>query len=200
MKDSKVLKMVQMTILVAVLLLMSFTPLGYLKTAGLEISLLTIPVVIGAMLLGPGVGTVLGAAFGLTSFWQCFGMSQFGSVLLGINPFFTFLVCVPTRTLMGCLTGLFFRAVNKVGRLHTVSYFVGGLCGALLNTLFFTVALVACFWRTDYIQGLNDSFGGLGVLGFLLAFVGINGVLEAVVCCLAGGTVSKALSKVVKVN
>ena len=48
MKNSKTLKMVQLTILIAIVLLMSFTPVGYLRTAGLEISLLTIPVVIGA--------------------------------------------------------------------------------------------------------------------------------------------------------
>lgn len=195
MKDSRILKMVQMTILIAVVLLMSFTPLGYLKTVGLEISLLTIPVVVGSMVLGPAAGGVLGAVFGLTSFWRCFGMDAFGTVLLNINPFLTFLVCVPTRVLTGILTGLLFRAAYRLDKTRTVSYFAGGLTGALLNTLLFMGTLMLGFWHTEYIQEINDGLGGLGAIGFLLAFVGLNGLVEAVACCLAGGAISKAVSK-----
>ena len=82
MRSTKTIKMAQMAILIAVVLIMAFTPLGYLKTVGLEISLITIPVAIGAMVIGPLAGAVLGAVFGLTSFYQCFGMSQFGAMLL----------------------------------------------------------------------------------------------------------------------
>lgn len=195
MKDSRILKMVQMTILIAVVLLMSFTPLGYLKTVGLEISLLTIPVVVGSMVLGPAAGGVLGAVFGLTSFWRCFGMDAFGTVLLNINPFLTFLVCVPTRVLTGILTGLLFRAAYRLDKTRTVSYFAGGLTGALLNTLLFMGTLMLGFWHTEYIQEINDGLGGLGAIGFLLAFVGLNGLVEAVACCLAGGAISKAVNK-----
>ena len=99
MKNKKTLEMVQMAVLIAIILIMAITPLGYLRTGGLEISLMTVPVVIGAMSVGPGCGAVLGLAFGLTSFYQCFGMSVFGAALLNINPFLTFLVCVPTRAL-----------------------------------------------------------------------------------------------------
>lgn len=97
MRNKKTLEMVQVAVLVAIVLIMSFTPIGYLRTAGLEISLITIPVVIGAMVIGPKAGLILGLVFGFTSFYQCFGMSPFGATLLGINPVATFLVCVPTR-------------------------------------------------------------------------------------------------------
>lgn len=195
MRDEKVLRMVQMTILIAIVLLMSFTPLGFLRTAGLEVSLLTIPVVIGAMVLGPVTGAVLGAVFGLVSFWQCFGMSQFGVMLISINPFFTFLVCVPTRILMGWLTGVIFRAVYRVDKTKTVSYFIGGLVGAFLNSLFFMGMLVLLFWNTEFIQGLA---GGKNILAFVVAFVGINGALELPASCLAGGVISKAVNKALK--
>ena len=195
MRNSKTLKMVQLTILIAVELLMSFTPIGYLRTAGLEISLITIPVVIGAMLLGPGAGAALGAVFGLTSFWQCFGMSPFGAVLLSINPVCTFLVCVPTRVLMGFLTGMLFQVIKKVDRTHTVSYFIGGLLGAALNTLFFMGTLMLFFWRSDYIQEINASLGGLNMFLFVCAFVGLNGLLELPASCLAGGAAAKAVER-----
>ena len=200
MKNQKTLKMVQMAILIAVLLVMSFTPLGYLKIGLLSISLLTIPVVIGAMLIGPAAGAVLGAVFGLTSFAQCFGADAFGAMLLSINPFFTFLVCVPTRILMGFLAGLIFKGIHKIDKTKTISYFIGGLSGAVLNTVFFMGLLMLFFWSTPYMQEINAAMGGLGLWAFLVAFVGINGVVEAIVACAAGGVISKAVSAALKMN
>lgn len=195
MKNIKTLKLVQVAILLAVLLIMSFTPLGYLKTAGLEVSLLSIPVAIGAMLVGPGAGAILGAAFGLTSFYQCFGISLFGAALLNINPFYTFIVCVPTRTLVGYLTGVIFKGLFKVDKTKTICYFAGGLLAALLNTLLFVGTLLVFFWNTEYIQSFNQT--GANVIVFFALFVGIQGLVEAIVTCAAGGGVSKAVAKVV---
>lgn len=195
MKNIKTLKLVQVAILLAVLLIMSFTPLGYLKTAGLEVSLLSIPVAIGAMLVGPGAGAILGAAFGLTSFYQCFGISLFGTALLNINPFYTFIVCVPTRTLVGYLTGVIFKGLFKVDKTKTICYFAGGLLAALLNTLLFVGTLLVFFWNTEYIQSFNQT--GANVIVFFALFVGIQGLVEAIVTCAAGGGVSKAVAKVV---
>lgn len=93
--------LVELALFVAIILLMAFTPIGYIKTAGLEITLIVVPVAVGAVTLGPTAGAILGGAFGITSFIQCFGMSAFGAILLEVNPFFTFLVCVPTRILEG---------------------------------------------------------------------------------------------------
>ena len=195
MKNKKTLEMVQMAVLIAIILIMAITPLGYLRTGGLEISLMTVPVVIGAMSVGPGCGAVLGLAFGLTSFYQCFGMSAFGAALLNINPFLTFLVCVPTRALMGYLSGVLFRAMYKVDKTKTVSYFAAALLGAFMYTLFFMGMLMICFGNSDYLQDMNASLGNLNVFAFILALAGINGLLEMPLTCIAGGAVSKALSR-----
>lgn len=195
MRSTKTIKMAQMAILIAVVLIMAFTPLGYLKTAGLEISLITIPVAIGAMVIGPTAGAVLGAVFGLTSFYQCFGMSPFGAMLLSINPLYTFLVCVPTRILMGYLAGILFKAFIKADKGNTVCYFVGGFMTAFLNTLFFMGILILFFWNTDYIQGLA---AGKNVMLFVILFVGINGVVEWIATTIVGGIVSKSVAKIAK--
>lgn len=195
MKKVTTIKLTQTAILLAVLLIMSFTPLGYLKTAGLEVSLLSVPVAIAAMLVGPGAGLILGTAFGLTSFYQCFGLSIFGAALLNINPFYTFLVCVPTRALMGYLTGILFKCFIKWDKKNVVCYFAGGLLAALLNTVLFVGTLLLFFWNTDYIQSFNAT--GANVIVFFGLFVGIQGLVEALVTCAAGGGVSKAVAKVV---
>ena len=196
MRSTKTIKMAQMAILIAIVLIMAFTPLGYLKTAGLEISLIPVVVSIGAMVIGPGAGAVLGAIFGFTSFYLCFGVSAFGAILLSINPFYTFLVCVPTRILEGYLAGLIFKALIKVDKSKTVCYFVGGLITAVLNTVFFVGLLILFFWNTDYIQSLNAT--GANAFLFFVAFVGINGVVEWIATTVAGGIIAKAVAKIAK--
>ena len=183
-------------LLTGILLLMSFTPLGYFHTFGLDISLMMIPVGIGAMLMGPKAGAWLGFVFGATSFYQAVtGASAFSAMLFNISPVGTFLTCIPTRILMGFLTGVIFMVVQKVDRKKTACFFVGGFFAAFLNTLFFMGVLILCFWNTEYIQGFNQAFGGLNPFLFVVAFVGVNGALEMPASCIAGGIVSKAVSR-----
>lgn len=58
-------KMVRTALLTAIILVMAFTPLEYFKTGGLSITLLPVPVIIGAIVMGPTTGTVLGLAYGI---------------------------------------------------------------------------------------------------------------------------------------
>lgn len=185
-----------MGLLTGILLLMSFTPLGYIKLPGLAISFLTIPVGLGAMLIGPMAGLWLGFVFGATSFYQAMtGSSPFSAMLISISFIRTFLVCVPSRMLMGWLTGVVFLAAKKVFSGKSVSYFIGGFAAAFLNTLFFMGALVLLFWNTEYIQNLCASMGTTNPLIFVLLFVGFNAALELLAGCIVGGIVTKAVSR-----
>ncbi len=78
--------MVELALMVAIIFVMAFTPLGYFQTMGLSITFLTVPVAVGAIILGPKGGAICGLAFGITSFMQCFGMGAFGTMLFSINP------------------------------------------------------------------------------------------------------------------
>lgn len=183
-------------LLTGVLLLMSVTPLGYFHTFGLDISLMMVPVAIGAMLMGPKAGAWLGLIFGATSFYQAVtGSSAFSTMLFNINPIYAFLLCIPTRVLMGFLTGVIFKAAQKVDKKKTVCYFVGGFFAAFLNTLFFMGMLLICYWNTEFIQDINETLGGLNPLMFVVAFVGVNGALEMPSSCIVGGIVSKAVNR-----
>lgn len=193
--NGKTKQTVLYALLTAIIVLMSFTPIGYFKTFGLEITFITIPVIVGAILMGPAAGAVLGGIFGVTSFIQCFGMSAFGSQLLLISAPLTFIVCIPTRILMGYCCGLIFKLMKKKFGTKMISFGAGGLSGAVLNTLFFMTALVLCFGHTDYIAQLR---GELNILPFIMAFIGINGVVEAAVCTVLGSAVSSAVYKAVK--
>ena len=181
-------------LLTAVLLVMSFTPLGYLNIGPLAITLNMIPVAMAAVAMGPLEGAILGGIFGITSFLQCLGIggvSQMGVILFDISPVLAFLQRFVPRVLAGLLAGFAYKGVRKlVG--HTVASFVTGLCAALLNTVLFMLALVVLFGNTEYLQGL---IGGRNVIVFICAFVGINAVVEMLAATFAVGLVGTALHK-----
>ncbi|MBQ1492248.1 MAG: ECF transporter S component [Blautia sp.] len=182
-------------LMTALLLLMAYTPLGYLNIGPLAITLNTIPVAISALALGPVGGAVAGAIFGLTSFGQCLGIggsSAMGVMLLGINPVFAFIQRFVPRVLMGYLVGLLSQKVFcKLPRfLHCA---LTGFFAAFFNTLFFMSALLLLFGNTEYVQGLVN---GRNYLVFVCAFVGVNAVFEmcfsTAVCGLVGYALSRA--------
>lgn len=186
--------LVELALLGAVVLLMAFTPIGYIKTFGFEITLIVVPVAVGAVVLGPAAGAVLGGVFGVTSFVQCFGMSAFGAFLLGVNPVYTFLVCVPTRILEGFLTGWLYQGLRQTRLNPNASIALASLCCPLLNTIFFMGMLVMLF--ADTMRG--EPFGMTRVLPFVIGFVGVNGVVEALACFVLGTGVSAALKKALR--
>ena len=193
-------RLTQTAILIALLIVCACIPL---RTLGLEITFSVIPVAVGAILMGPAAGALLGAVFGLCSFAQCFGWffpSPFGAMLVAVDPFLTFLVCVPTRLLMGFFTGWIFKGMQSVDRTTAKmpSFTVANLCAALLNTLLFMSTLMLCFGQSEIILNFRAQSGTSNVLTFVLWFVGINGLVEALVSFFLGTTLSKALDKALK--
>lgn len=184
-------RMVLLAMLSAILLMMSFTPLGYLNIGPLAISLNMIPVAIGAVALGPGGGAFLGAVFGMTSCLQCVGIggtSAMGMILFEISPFLTILQRFATRVLAGWLSGIVYRELRKLHFRYASS--VAGFSAALFNTVLFMAALVLLFGQTQYLQEL---IAGRNVLVFIISFVGINAVVELFSTTIVAGAVCKAL-------
>lgn len=180
--------MVQMAVLTAIIIVMAFTPLGYLKIGIVSITFLMIPVVIGAILLGPAAGAILGGVFGATSFIQCFGMDPFGTALMSINPFFTFILCFIPRILMGFLVALIFKAVMKLEE-RIAPYIVASASGALLNTILFVGALVLLFGNNESVQ---EMFGG-SVWVIIATLITANALIEIAVSLVIGTAITKAL-------
>ena len=103
-------------LMIAILLLMAYTPLGYLNIGPLAITFNIIPVAISAITMGPVGGAIAGAVFGLTSFGQCIGIggtSIMGATLFGINPFLAFVQRFIPRLVDGLLLGYIFQGVRK---------------------------------------------------------------------------------------
>lgn len=187
-------QLVILGLMTAILLLMAYTPLGYLNIGPLAITFNVIPVAICAITLGPVGGAIAGGVFGLTSFLQCIGVggtSAMGAILFGINPFFAFLQRFIPRVLDGFLLGYIFRIARRLSNV-SIACMVTGFCSAFLNTLFFMSALILLFGNTDYMQEL---IGGKNVILFVCGFVGINAVFEMLSSTIITGAVGLALHK-----
>lgn len=185
---SKTLHLTRLGMLSAIIILMAFTPLGYLKIGPLSITFLTVPVVLGAIIMGPLDGAILGAVFGATSFAQCFGLDAFGTTLFTLNPVFTFILCFVPRILIGLASGYLSKGLGKIRTNQVVSYALSALAGALTNTVFFVGFLLLLFGQTSYIQSFGHNiFAIIGVL------VTTNALIEAIVCTVIATTLAKTL-------
>ena len=201
MKNRK-LTLRQMTLIamfMAVEVVMWLLRLGQVPVGPLNMSFLTVPVAVGAILLGPSAGLILGATFGLTSLYDAMtGASVLTGYFFSTHPFHTVLLCVATRALMGLCTGLLFRALKHGQPARIWHYFAGALSAPLLNTLFFMGYICLFLYNTERVQSIAASLGATNPMMFVVLLVGVQGLVEAAVCCLVGGSVAKGVAKAMK--
>lgn len=194
--NSKLRSMTLIAVLAALLIVMSLTPIGYLRVGPLSITFNMIPVAIGGISLGPVAGLILGIVFGITSFAQCFGADAFGAFLLELNPLFTLVTCIVPRALAGFLAGFVNKGFMALTKKPAVSYCAAGLCASLFNTILFVGTMMLLFGRDN----ISNAAGGaidpsLGIIAFFSAFVTVNAVWEAVAAFVITGAVCTALYK-----
>lgn len=193
--EKRLFKLTLTAAFTAIIAIMTFTSLGYIKAGVIEITLLTIPVAAGGVLLGKKYGLILGAVFGLTSFFQCFGMSTFGTTLLEINPALTFIVCLLPRLALGYFGAMIFESLQKTKLNAGVCSLISFLCSSVINTVGFVGLLIVLFGRTEYILSIAQSVGAKNMFVFFFLFAGVNSIVEAAACAVAGGALGNALSK-----
>ncbi len=150
-------KSIAIAVLTVLIVVMSLTPLGYLKMPHASITFLPLLVVIGAIQYGPLCGLYLGTVFGISSFIHCFDPSYtFGQTLIHISPFLSLLVCIVPRALMGLCCGLTHKWFSR-NCSPLFSNIVSSFGGGFLNTVFFVAALLLAFYNSDYIQNLGSN-------------------------------------------
>lgn len=193
MKKLSTRDFVGLSMLVAVVIV-----LGYLSiplAPGLALTFNMIPVAIAAIVYGPVGGLIIGAAFGMVSFLQCFGifgpLSLMGEATLAISPLGTIAHRFIPRMLDGFLLGLIYKGMKRLSNDY-VSCAVTGLAAALLNTIFFMSALVLIFGGSEYMQG---KMAGMSPMGFILASIGAQAAIEMVTSTVLTGAIGVALKK-----
>lgn len=165
----------QDAVLIAIILIMAFLPeMGYISIVpGFSLTLMHLPVLLGAMLHGWKRGLLYGVIFGLTSLVQAL-ISGTGLNALFIYPW----ISVLPRALFGFLAGWLFQALKKNPKLYANLALRGGLCFALclahslmvygMLALTFPETMSSLFLSPDILtSGLSLTFLTLAILGSL---------------------------------
>ena len=197
-RRTKLARMTLLAMLVAVLIVLAYVNIP--MPMGLSITFNMIPVAIAAMAMGLPGGMIIGGAFGLISFLQCygiFGVSGMGVALVTANPGFGF-ACLMfiqrfvSRVLVGVLAALVYRGISRTKAPLYVRGLATGFAAALFNTIFFMTLLVLFFGNTDKLAG---PIAEKGVFLYIITSVGINAVVEMAVAALVTGAAGVALKK-----
>ena len=199
-KAGTTLMLAQMAVLTAIIFILDVTKLGYLPLTPPGVSIMMLPVSVGAMIWGRKGGAVLGAMFGISSMIQCFTGSVLGALALSINPLFTVLLNFGVRVLVGFLTGLIFEILSKRDKTKLWSYSATACLASVLNSIIYVPLLVLFFGTSTEFQALFIGEGAaqeaLGIFfGIVVGILLVSMVFEAIACTVIGGTVAKILNK-----
>lgn len=188
----------------AIIIIMAFTPLGYIPLGFINATIIQIPVIIGALFCGPKKGAFLGFLFGFTSFLKNTIMPSTVSAfvfspILAANLFgakgalYSTFICFVPRILVGILPYFVYKGMDKICKAKVVSLAVSGVLGAFVNTLL-VMGSIFILYKDAYATAYEmDPSAVLGAIGGVISF---NGVIEAIVSGVIVSAVGIVLNKI----
>lgn len=188
----------------AVIIIMAFTPLGYIPLGVINATIIQIPVIIGSLFCGPKQGMFLGFLFGFTSFLKNTIMPAtlsafvFSPVLaagmFGVKGvLFSTIICFLPRILVGVLPFFIYKGMKKISKWKSLNFTVAGVVGAFTNT-FLVMGGIYVLYKDAYAaaQGIDPG----AVLSVIGGIVGFNGVIEAILSGVIVSAVGVVLNKI----
>lgn len=205
MQNRKEIKTLVLTALFsAIIIIMAFTPLGYIPLGVINATIIQIPVIIGSLFCGPKQGAFLGFLFGFTSFLKNTIMPAtlsafvFSPVLAGSmfgmeGILCSTFICFVPRILVGVLPYFIYKGIKKFSKWKTVNFAVAGVIGAFTNT-FLVMGSIYVLYKDAYAhaQGIDPA----AVLGVIGGIIGFNGVIEAILSGIIVSAVGVVLNKI----
>ena len=163
-----------------------------IRLGPIPISLVLIPIVLGAVLYGPGAGAYLGGVFGVVVLIAAItGVDSFSALLWAASPFWMAAVCLGKGILCGFAAGLVYKALQKN---KTGACLVASAVCPVVNTGVFALAML-----TVFRQNLLQLAGGTSALYFLfITMIGVNFLVEFAVNVVLSTVVSRVAQVVLK--
>jgi uncharacterized membrane protein len=187
--QNKSRQMALMGMFSAIILLLAFTPIGFIQLPFIKATIIHIPVIIGSILLGYKYGAVLGFLFGLTSLinntmaptLSSFAFSPFIPIPANDSGSpFALIVCFVPRILVGVFPYLVYIGLKNLlkNKMEILCLTISGVVGSLTNTLL-VMHLIYFLFRDSYAEVRNIAFDA--VYGVILSIIAVNGIPEAIV-------------------
>ena len=200
-KDTRWLASV--ALMMAVVILLASTPLGMIQLPVVKATTVHIPVILGAILLGPLAGSILGGVFGICSMVSntmaptllSFAFSPFMSMTGISGAVKAVWISVGCRILIGFLAGWLWILLSKCKMNRMAALAVTGFMGSMVNT----VAVMGSIYKLlalPYAQVKNVAVDA--VWGLIMATVTASGIPEAVVAAVLVAIIGKIMLKFIK--
>lgn len=191
--QSKTLRLVQLGLLSGLIILLQTVFIIPLP-GSLTLSLVLVPIVVGAVLFGTRAGALLGGVFGvLVAVMALQGsLGLLTNMMVAYNPLLTVAICVLKGVAAGFVPGLIAACFKKRS-------FVGILLAAaaapIANTGIFVVGMLTVFKGVMMDFAGQIGMGGVGAVYFaIVVLVGVNFLIEFA----ANLILSPAISAIVK--
>ncbi len=192
-KSAFILKMVELAMLTAIILVLQLTGTA-IKFGETSINLVLIPIVLGALLLGPSAGAYLGFISGaIVYFSGVFGADPFTLTLFNAHPLLTALVCFGKGIASGWVPGIIYKLLKN--KLPYISVLLASATAPIVNTGLF---ILGAFTMTDTISTIAADLG-MSVFYFLVIFcAGLNFVFEFILNIVVSPAIHRIISIVNK--
>ena len=163
MKNAKIKRMAMIALLMALVVVMQFISGLIPPISGFSISLVLIPIVLGAALYGPSAGAILGGTFGAVVYINCVtGADIGGAMVFQANPALCFLVVMGKGILAGLTSGLVYRLLS--GKNTYVAMFLAAFVCPLVNTGIFILCML-----TFFVDILTAWAAGVNLVAYILS-------------------------------
>jgi len=182
--------MVGMALLMALVLVLQaiggmIPPIG-----GFSISLVLVPIVIGAAVYGIGAGALLGATFGVIVYINCItGADVGGAMVFNANPILCFLVVMAKGILAGVASGAVYAALKEKNAYFAM--LLAAIVCPLVNTGIFVACMLAFF-----VDVLAAWAGGGEILGYVLTGLIVANMIPEVLINVILSPASARIAKV----
>lgn len=199
-KDTRWLTSV--ALMAAIVILLANTPLGMIQLPIIKATTVHIPVILGAVLLGPAAGAVLGAVFGICSMISntmaptllSFAFSPFMSMTGLLGAVKAIWISVGCRIMIGVVAGWIWIILKKLNVNHLVALPLTGFIGSMVNTVFVMGSIYLMLAR-EYAQVKSVAVDA--VWGLVMGTVTASGIPEAIAAAILVTLIGKVLLKVV---
>lgn len=178
-------RITRLGILMGLIILMTFIPnIGYIQTGLFSITTIHIPVLIGAALMGPIGGFVLGLTWGLTSYFYALTLGTIEAMIF-LNP----MVSIVPRVLVGLIVSYATLALDRFKMKEVIKYgLIAGL-GTLSNTVLVLSAIFT--FASEGVLSFNQAFSTI-----ITIIISTNGLLELFAAVIIVPAVVKAIRKI----
>ncbi len=192
MHNQKVKRMVSIAFLMALVLVMQMLSGIIPPIGGFSISLVLIPIVIGAALYGPMTGALLGATFGTIVYINCItGADPGGAMVFQASPILCLLVVMGKGVLAGFAAGLVYKLVSR--RNSHVAMLCGAIVCPVVNTGIFILSML-----TFFKDVLAAWAGGGNIIAYILTGLVLLNFVPELIINVVFGTVGHTVVHVVK--